>query len=135
MTNPAESNELVPREKEEVETEGTRPGQAFRPYVDILEHEEAFVIHADLPGVDNDSVDIRLDKGVLTLDARPAEVADDDQSVLHAEYQSGGYFREFRISEKIDAAGVRANMKDGVLELVLPKTAQHQPRRIEVEAA
>jgi len=135
MTNQVESNELVPREKLEVETEGTRPGYAFRPDVDILEREDAFVIHADLPGVDEGSVDIRLDQGVLTLDARPAEEPAEGATVLHSEYASGGYFREFRISEKIDAAAVRAQMKDGVLELVLPKTAQHQPRRIEVAAA
>ncbi len=135
MTNQVESNELVPREKQEVETEGTRPGFAFRPDVDILEREDAFVIHADLPGVDESSVDIRLDKGVLTLDARAPEETLQGATLLHAEYRPGGYFREFRISEKIDANGVRAKMKDGVLELLLPKTAQHQPRRIEVSAA
>jgi HSP20 family protein len=134
MTNQNTSREIEPRQKQELETEGTRPGHAFRPDVDILEREDAFVIHADLPGVDEGSVDIRLDQGVLTLDARPT-VETTESDAMHLEYRSGSYHRQFRISEKIDSAAVTGKMKDGVLELVLPKTAQHQPRRIEVQAA
>ncbi len=135
MSTMNESREIEAREKQELETEGTRPGVAFRPDVDILEREDAFVIHADLPGADEDSVDIRLDKGVLTLDARPAKQFEADHGALHLEYRTGDYHREFRISEKVDPAGVKGTMKDGVLELVLPKSAQHQPRRVEVRAA
>jgi HSP20 family protein len=135
MMNLNESREIEARDKQEVETEGTRPGYAFRPDVDILEREDAFVIHADLPGANEESVDIRLEKGVLTLDAHPAHKPEDEQDALHLEYRTGSYHRQFRISEKIDAAAVTGNMKDGVLELVLPKTAQHQPRRIDVQAA
>ena len=135
MTNPNQSREIEAREKQELETEGTRPGTAFRPDVDILEREDAFVIHADLPGVDEGSVDIRLDKGVLTLNAALASEPEAETGALHLEYRSGGYHREFRISEKVDSAGVSGKMKDGVLELVLPKTAQHQARRVDVQAA
>jgi HSP20 family protein len=136
MTRHNESREIEAREKQELETEGTRPGPAFRPDVDILELEDAFVIHADLPGADENSVDIQLDKGVLTLDAGFAQQDPEENAEgLHLEYRTGGYHRQFRISEKIDAAAVSGKMKDGVLELVLPKTAQHQPRRIDVQAA
>lgn len=135
MSESNESNEIVAREKQELETEGTRPGPAFRPDVDILEREDAFVIHADLPGADEGSVDIRLEKGVLTLDADLVLEGGSEANPLHLEYRTGGYHRQFRISEKIDASKVNAKMKDGVLELVLPKTEQHQPRRVEVRAA
>ena len=137
MTNQNESREIEAREKQELETEGTRPGYAFRPDVDILEREDAFVIHADLPGVTEESVDIRVDKGVLTLDAHPAheEEEQDEQNGIHLEYRTGSYHRQFRISEKIDATAVSGKMKDGVLEVVLPKMAQHQPRRVNVQAA
>lgn len=139
MTNQNESSEIQAREKQELETEGVRPGYAFRPDVDILEREDAFVIHADLPGADEDSIDILLDKGVLTIDANPAAGFDveseADPEALHLEYRTGGYHRQFRVSEKIDATAVSGKMKDGVLELVLPKTAEHQPRRVDVQAA
>jgi HSP20 family protein len=135
MTKQNESREIEAREKEELETEGTRPGSVFRPDVDILEREDAFVIHADLPGIDQDSVDVRLDKGLLTLEAKGPVDSESGGPILHQEFRVGGYYRQFRVSEKIDATGVTARMKDGVLELVLPKTAQHQPRRIDVQAA
>ncbi|HEX9814761.1 MAG TPA: Hsp20/alpha crystallin family protein [Myxococcota bacterium] len=135
MTNKNNNREIEPREKAEVEREDTRPGLVFRPEVDILERADAYVIHADMPGASQDTVDIHLDKGVLTLDARLAEEDKGEARPLYAEYRAGGYHREFRISEDIDAQAVSAKMKDGVLELLLPKSAQNQPRRIAVSAA
>ena len=129
-----DKNEIEAREKAELETESTRPGVVFRPDVDILERPDAFVIHADMPGASEETVDVNLEKGLLTLDARLA-TPELDQRPLHAEYRSGGYHREFRISEDIDPAAVSATMKDGVLELLLPKSAKSQPRRISVAAA
>jgi HSP20 family protein len=128
--------EIEAREKSELATENTRPGRVFRPDVDILERADAYVIQADLPGVTDDSVDIHLDKGVLTLDARTvADSNAESPRPVHAEYQSGGYHREFRISEDIDPGAVTAKMEDGVLELLLPKSAKNQPRRIAVAGA
>jgi HSP20 family molecular chaperone IbpA len=127
------SREIEAREKAEVLTEDTRPGRVFRPDVDILEHADAYVILADMPGASDEDVDVRLDKGVLTLDARvPGR---DESRLRYAEYRSGGYHREFRISEDIDPDGVTAHMRNGVLELRLPKAAEKQPRRIAVQAA
>ncbi|MBC8188252.1 MAG: Hsp20/alpha crystallin family protein [Proteobacteria bacterium] len=126
-----DSREIEAREKSEVATENTRPGLVFRPDVDILERPDAYVIHADMPGVNEKTVEIDLDKGILALNAQPAE-SEDPERFLHSEYRAGGYHREFRVSEDIDSAAVSATMKDGVLELLLPKSAEHQPRRIEV---
>jgi HSP20 family molecular chaperone IbpA len=132
MTDQA-SREIEAREKSEVLTEDTRPGRVFRPDVDILEHADAYVILADMPGASDEDVDVRLDKGVLTLDARiPSR---DESRLRYSEYRSGGYHREFRISEDIDPAGVTAHMRTGVLELRLPKAAEKQPRRISVQSA
>ena len=127
--------EIEAREKAELATESTRPGLVFRPDVDILERADAFVVHADMPGAAEDTVDVHLDKGLLTIDARLATSAAEDERPVHLEYRSGGYHREFRISEDIDPDGVSAKMRDGVLELLLPKSAKVQPRRIAVAAA
>lgn len=129
-----ENYEIQPREKAEVVTEDTRPGLVFRPDVDILEHPDSFVILADLPGASDETVDIHLEKGVLTLDARMAESYASDRT-RYAEYREGGYHREFRISDQIDTDEVSAKMRDGVLELRLPKSKASQPRRISVAAA
>ena len=128
-----ENREIEAREKAQVPTETTRPGLVFRPDVDILERSDAFVVHADMPGASDGTVDVHLEKGLLTLDAQLASPVEEGRAV-HSEYRSGGYHREFRISEDIDAEAVSATMKDGVLELLLPKSAKSQPRRIAVAA-
>jgi HSP20 family molecular chaperone IbpA len=130
----AETNALQAREKQELQEETTRPGPVFRPEVDILEREDGYVIYADLPGVDDKSVDVRFDQGALTLDAQLATLPETSWNPLHAEYRIGSYHREFRLSEGIDASGVSARMHNGVLELQLPKSAEHRPRTIPVQA-
>ena len=125
---------LHAREKQELAEESTRPGLVFRPDIDILENHDGYVIYADLPGADDKSVDVRLDRGTLTLGARLATVPDPSWTPLHTEYRFGSYHREFQISEDIDPAGVAAKMQNGVLELVLPKSAERRPRAIQVQA-
>jgi len=134
--NPVTStaSDLELREKQPVEGEGIRPGVIFRPDVDILERKDAYIVYADLPGADDQSVDVRLDRGLLTLDAQLASLPESGWNPLHMEYRLGGYHREFRVSEDIDPAGVSASMCHGVLELRLPKAAEHQPRTISVQA-
>jgi HSP20 family molecular chaperone IbpA len=125
---------LQAREKQELQEESTRPGAVFRPDIDILEDRDGYVVYADLPGVDDKSIDVRLDRGTLTLDARLATVPETGWNPIHAEYRIGSYHREFRISEDIDTSGVSAKMQNGVLELVLPKSANRRPRSIQVQA-
>jgi len=135
MTNEAttKDRELETREKQVVAQEGTRPGLVFRPEVDILERGDAYRIYADLPGVDEQHVHVRLEGGVLSLDAALATAPEASWTPLHQEYRFGGYHREFRLSDEIDSEKVAASMRDGVLELTLPKTARHQPRQITVQ--
>jgi HSP20 family molecular chaperone IbpA len=128
-----ETQALQAREKQELPEETTRPGLVFRPDIDILEDSEGYVVYADLPGVDDTSVDVRLDRGTLTLDATPA-LPETGWTPLHTEYRVGSYHRELRISEDIDTAAVSARMQNGVLELVLPKSAERRPRAIPVQA-
>ena len=125
---------LQAREKQELQEESTRPGAVFRPDIDILENPDGYIVYADLPGVDDKSIDVRLDRGSLTLDARLATLPETGWNPIHAEYRIGSYHREFRISEDIDTAGVSATMQNGVLELVLPKSANRRPRAIQVQA-
>jgi len=126
---------LRPAEKQVLERERTRPGLVFRPDVDIVEQKDAFVVVADLPGADDRHVDVRLEDGVLSIDARLASEPEASWAALHAEYRLGGYHREFSLSEAIDADAIEARMTDGVLQVRLPKTSRHQPRRITVQGA
>jgi len=131
-TNPAP--ELEPRAKRAVEREPTRSGPWFRPDVDILERADEFVVRADLPGVDEKHLNVRLEDGVLSLEATAESDPDASWTPLYLEYQTGGYQREFVISERIDAGKIQATLRDGVLELSLPKLDRHRPRTIQVQA-
>ncbi len=127
--------ELQTREKQPVTQETTRPGLVFRPDVDIVERENDFLVTADLPGVSAGSVDVRLEEGVLSLEAAPTVDADPAWAPVHTEYRVGGWHRKFVLPDRIDGEKIRAEMKDGVLELVLPKLERHRPRRVEVRTA
>jgi HSP20 family protein len=126
--------ELEPRAKRAVEREPTRTGTWFRPDVDILERADEFVVVADLPGVDEQHVNVRLEEGVLSIEATPEREPDPSWTLLYAEYQTGGWQREFALSERIDATKIQASLRDGVLELHLPKLDRHRPRTIQVQA-
>ena len=125
---------LQTQEKPTVEREGTRPGPVFRPDVDIVERADEFFVTADLPGVDEANVRIHLEGGVLAIDADPAIQTDPAWTPLYAEYRSGGYHREFRLGDAVDGERIQASMRDGVLQLHLPKTERHRPRQIPVQA-
>jgi HSP20 family protein len=121
--------------KQAMREEGTRPGPVYRPDADILERAEEYLVLIDLPGADEQSVQVRFDKDVLTIEARPAAAPDPAWTPRHVEYQPGAYAREFRIADGIDVESIRASLKNGVLELHLPKTGRRRPRTIEVAAA
>lgn len=130
----ATNTDLELRDKAALEREGTRPGPVFRPDVDILERSDAYVVYADVPGADEQSVDVRLERGSLTIDAQLRTLPDESWRPLHSEYRFGSYHREFQISEDIDPDGVTASLRNGVLELELPKAEKHKPRTIQVQA-
>jgi HSP20 family molecular chaperone IbpA len=129
------TTDLQTRSRPTVEREGTRPGLVFRPDVDIVERKDGFVVTADLPGVDEGHVQVKLEDGVLSIEADLATEPEEAWQPLYAEYRSGGYYREFRLSDAIDADRIQASMRDGVLQLHLPKTERHRPRQITVQAS
>ena len=117
------------------EQERTKPGPVFIPAVDIFESEQALTLMADMPGVEPGSVDVDLKDGVLTLSSEASDPAGDKERPLSREFRYGRYYRQFTLSELIDQTRIEAKMKDGVLELILPKVEKAQPRKISVSQA
>ncbi|HYB13555.1 MAG TPA: Hsp20/alpha crystallin family protein [Myxococcota bacterium] len=124
--------ELQSREKQAVERETTRGGPVFRADVDIVERAEEYLVTADLPGVQSGDVQVRLEGGVLSIETTRGFTPEPGWTPLYSEYVSGGFYREFRLSDQIDVGRISAKMHDGVLELRLPKAELHRPRRIDV---
>lgn len=118
-----------------VSTERTKPGKVFVPRVDIRETKEAMVLVADMPGVDEKSVDITLEKNILTITGSVKPPVFKDHSIVHAEYDVGDFERAFTISDEIDRESIAATVKNGVLKVTLHKAEKVKAKKIAITAA
>jgi HSP20 family protein len=132
----SEKKDLQAREKQEVSAtaEQTRPGPTFTPSVDIFETETGITLLADIPGVKAKDIDIDLRDNILTLAGEVASPEGSDEMDVLKEYRTGKYVRQFTLSEAIDQSKINADLKNGVLRLVLPKAEKAVPRKITVKA-
>ena len=115
--------------------ERTKPRKVFKPDVDIIEEKEETVLTADLPGVDEKSLDITLEKNVLTIRGRVEAEILAGFRLAYGEYEVGGYERAFTLSDEMDWDKIQASIKNGVLKLVLPKAAAAKARKIAITTA
>ena len=108
-------------------------GSDWTPAVDIKEEDGRYVLYADIPGVDPKDIDITLENGVLTIPGeRKHESTESGKGYKRLERRHGVFIRRFNLPESVDPEGVSASGDGGVLEVVLPKAAPAQTRKIEV---
>jgi len=123
-------------QKKEAETEKgverTRSRKVYTPAVDIVEKENEIIVVADMPGADEKSVDITLEKNVLTIYGRIEPEVPEGHRLAVAEYGIGDYQRVFTLSEEVDRDKIKATVKKGVLKVTLPKAETVKTRKIEV---
>lgn len=135
------TNEIQVREaqKQEVtsmsDAERTRDRKAYVPRADIYETEEEIFVVADMPGMDENSLDITLEKNILTISGYVEPEYPENYSLSYAEYEVGDYQRSFTLSNYIDQNNIEATVKNGVLELRLPKAGPARARKIAIKAA
>ena len=124
--------ELQVQQKREVEKrqESTIPSRVFLPVTDIFETDQALTVVLEMPGVSKESVEVGVENDVLTINGQIDFSKYEGLQPLYIEYNIGNYSRSFQISSKIDQDGIKAELKDGLLTLVLPKAEKAKPRRI-----
>jgi len=115
-----------------VEAERTKNRRVFVPKADIIETDGAMVLYADMPGVDEKSVDVTLEKNILTITGKVEPQEFPGHSINYAEYDVGDYERAFTISDEVDRERIQASVRNGVLKLTLFKAPQAQVRKISV---
>lgn len=115
--------------------ERTKPRRVFKPDVDIIERKDDTLLTADLPGVDEHSLDITLEKNVLTIKGMVEYAIPAGYRLAYGEYAVGDYERVFTLSDEVDKDRIQASIKNGVLRLVLPKAAAAKTRKITVATA
>ncbi len=124
--------ELNVREKQEARDESTRAGRTYLPPVDICETPEGLHLQADMPGVDEQSLNVHLDNGVLTIEGQVDVKEYENLQPVYTEYNVGNYVRRFTLSNDVDTERITARMRNGVLELDVPKAERAKPRKITV---
>lgn len=114
--------------------ERTRDRKVFVPSVDIIERKDDLMLIADMPGVDEKSLDITLEKNILIINGFVEPELPDKHKLVYAEYSVGDYQRTFTLSDEIDRERIQASVKNGVLRLVLPKAETAKVKKIAVQA-
>lgn len=108
--------------------------EEWSPAVDITETEDEFVIHADLPGVKPEEIEVTAVNGVLTLKGeRESHKEEEEENYKRIERFSGSFMRRFTLPETANMDKISAKTKDGVLDLTIPKMAKAIPKQIKVK--
>ena len=105
-----------------------------KPATDIIEKEDGFYIFVDMPGVSKEALVIDLNEDELKVSGKADYPLPEGRKLGHVEFGGGEYFRSFTISHIVDKDRIKATLKDGVLELYLPRHEKVQPRKIEIQA-
>ena len=108
--------------------------RVFSPRADVYETPEEIVVVAEMPGVSEESLDITLEQRELTIRGTTAATTPEGYRLIYSEYGEGNYERRFVLADTIDRNGIAANLKNGVLQLRLPKVKEALARKIPVKA-
>jgi HSP20 family protein len=120
---------------EDAGSRGEVTAAAWAPAVDIKEEDGAYVVHADIPGVDPKNIELNMENGVLTLRGeRKSEVKEEKDNYHRIERITGSFYRRFTLPDTADSDNISAKYTNGVLEVRIPKQEKVLPRRIEVQS-
>ena len=135
----SQNSQIQTSERRDAQTRQTAPQEQGReqpfvvPPVDVFENESGITLLADLPGVSRDRLGVRVDGDNLVIEATASTAWPQDMQLVYGEAQYPSYRRQFTLSRELDASGIEASLKDGVLKLTIPKLEEAKPRRIEVK--
>jgi HSP20 family protein len=109
-------------------------GVDWRPAANITENDKEYTIKADLPEVKKEDIDVNVANGVLTLSGeRRYEKSSEDEREHRRETFHGTFQRSFALPDDVDVAAIKADTKDGVLVVRLPKQAVHKPESVKIK--
>jgi HSP20 family protein len=127
--------EVQKQEMEKVERiERSRAAKVFNPDVDIIERKNDIVVIADMPGIDEASVDVTLENNVLSIYGKVDWDVPEKLKLIHGEYGIGDYQRVFTLSGDVNREKIEATVNNGVLKIVLPKAEAAKTKKITVRA-
>ena len=115
------------------ENESSVATAEWAPAVDIKEEAERFVLHADIPGVNPEEINVSMEDGVLTIHGeKKTEAETEKKGYKRVERTFGSFYRRFTLPDTADADAISAKSNHGVLEIVIPKREAVKPKKITV---
>jgi HSP20 family protein len=112
------------------------PMQQFMPQFEVRETGDGFVFKADMPGVNDEDLDITIAQNRLTISGqREMEQRDEHDRYYAVERAYGSFTRTFTLPSDIDESRVEAELRDGVLSLKIPKSKEHQPKKVQLKTS
>jgi HSP20 family protein len=103
--------------------------------MDAYRQGDQFIVHFDMPGMDPDSIDLTVEKNVLTVRAERSWQASDDTEVVVSERPQGTFTRQLFLGEGLDPERIEATYNNGVLTVVIPVAEQAKPRKVSIARA
>jgi HSP20 family protein len=130
----AAAKDLEVQKKRPVQSseESTAPVNLFVPTTDIFETEDSLNVLVEMPGVEKGNVEISVKDRILTIEGRIDFQKYAGMNPVYTEYNIGNFHRRFSLSNKVDASKIRAEMRDGLLILTIPKSEEAKAHKIEV---
>ena len=104
--------------------------------LDVIEEKEQYILKADLPGIKKEDIKVSLEDNILTVEAeRKAEAEAENKQIHRIERTYGRYQRSLNLGANVDASKIKANYKDGVLELTVPKAEEIKPKSVDIQVS
>jgi len=126
----AETKDVTSREPPELRK--NEPERSLLPPVDIFEDADGITLIADIPGVNKERLNLKVEKDSLTVEGEAKIDLPEGLEALHADVRATRYRRSFTLSSELESDAIEASLKDGLLRIRIPKRAEVKPRRIEV---
>jgi HSP20 family molecular chaperone IbpA len=130
----SEKREMTERKSGELKARAETEA-ALRPQVDVFEDANGITLHADMPGVSRDRLNLQVDGDTLLIEGEAKIDMPEGMEAIYADVRSTQYRRSFTLSNELESGKIDANLKDGVLTVSIPKREEVRPRRIEVNVA
>ena len=102
------------------------------PSADIVEGANAITVTVDLPGVNQEDVQVTFEGGVLSISAQRDISSQSSAKLIHGEFESCTFKRKFALAEGLDSERISAELRNGVLTLTIPRAAKAQPKKVEI---
>lgn len=123
-----------PQAQSQAQAPAHEPEHGLVPPADIFEDADGITIQLDMPGVVKEGLSVKADRNGLVVEGDASIAMPEGLEAVYAEIRTARYRRSFTLTGELDADGIEASIKDGVLTIHVPKRAELKPRRIEVQA-